>query len=389
MRLTAAAREARAMRVAILGSPSRTSDQLVLGWRALGVDASVLWPAQAIGELQPGDVAITRLDVLPTLDGVEPGLELVPHLETHGVRVLNRVPALLGTHDKLLTSELLEAAGVPHPRTVHVAPGAPVSDVPFPCVVKPRFGSWGQDVFRCGTREELDAVLDGVADRSWWRRHGALVQELVPNEGRDIRVVVAGGRAVAGACRVAAPGEWRTNVTLGGHTEPTRITPAMKEAAATAARAIGIDFTGVDLLPVEGRFLVLELNGAVDFDERYTLPGIDPFAAILDALDIEAPSVSTRMPDAGEGATMAMLDKKEETMDKTVKGAPAQPGDEILITGHAVGDAPKAATIVEVMGEPGHQRFRVRWEDGHESIFFPGDDAVIRHPAKKRSRAKA
>jgi hypothetical protein len=199
---------------------------------------------------------------------------------------------------------------------------------------------------------------------------------------------VAGGRAVAGACRIAAPGEWRTNVTLGGHTEPIRITLAMEETAATAARAVGIDFTGVDLLPVDGRFLVLELNGAVDFDERYTLPGVDPFAAILDALDLEAPSGSTRMPAAEKGATIAMHDEKEETMVKTVKGAPAQPGDEILITGHAVGDAPKAAKIVEVMGEPGHQRFRVRWEDGHESIFFPGDDAVIRRPAKKRSRAK-
>jgi RimK family alpha-L-glutamate ligase len=388
MRLGTPASEARAVRVVILGSPSRTSDLLVLGWRALGVDASVLWPAQAIGQLQPGDVAITRLDVLPTLDGVEPGLELIPHLESLGVRVVNSVPGIIATHDKLLTARLLRAVGVPHPWTTHVAPGAPLPDLPFPCVVKPRFGSWGQDVFRCATREELDTVLDHVADRSWWTRHGALAQELVPNDGRDIRVVVAGGRAVAGACRVAAPGEWRTNVTLGGHTEPIRITLAMEEAAANAARAVGIDFTGVDLIPVEGRFLVLELNGAVDFDERYTLPGVDPFAAILDALDIQAPSGSTRMPAADEGATMAVHDEKEETMVKTVKGTPAQPGDEILITGHAVGDAPKAATIVEVMGEPGHQRFRVRWEDGHESIFFPGDDAVIRHPVKRRSRAK-
>ena len=42
--------------------------------------------------------------------------------------------------------------------------------------------------------------------------------------------------------------------------------------------------------------------------------------------------------------------------------------------------APRSAEILEVLGEPGHEHFRVRWEDGHESIFFPGEDAVIRHP---------
>ena len=72
-------------------------------------------------------------------------------------------------------------------------------------------------------------------------------------------------------------------------------------------------------------------------------------------------------------------------MPKTMKGKPAQAGDRIEITGHSVGDAPKRAEILEVLGEPGHEHFRVRWEDGHESIFFPGEDAVIKRP---RTRTK-
>jgi uncharacterized protein DUF1918 len=67
-------------------------------------------------------------------------------------------------------------------------------------------------------------------------------------------------------------------------------------------------------------------------------------------------------------------------MPKTMDGAPAVAGDEIVITGHSVGDAPRTAVILEVLGSEGHEHFRVRWEDGHESIFFPGDDAVIRRP---------
>jgi hypothetical protein len=67
-------------------------------------------------------------------------------------------------------------------------------------------------------------------------------------------------------------------------------------------------------------------------------------------------------------------------MPKTVEGKPAEIGDLIEITGHSVGDAPRTAEILEVIGEPGREHFRVRWEDGHESIFFPGVDATIRHP---------
>jgi hypothetical protein len=69
-------------------------------------------------------------------------------------------------------------------------------------------------------------------------------------------------------------------------------------------------------------------------------------------------------------------------MAKTVEGRPAEVGDVIEITGHTVGDAPRTAEILEVLGTPGHEHFRVRWEDGHESIYFPGGDAVIRHPGE-------
>ncbi|HEY7732812.1 MAG TPA: DUF1918 domain-containing protein [Gaiellaceae bacterium] len=70
-------------------------------------------------------------------------------------------------------------------------------------------------------------------------------------------------------------------------------------------------------------------------------------------------------------------------MPKTVQGSPARPGDEIQVAGSAVGRTPRKAVILEVLGDSGHERFRVRWEDGHESIFFPADDALIRRPRKR------
>jgi hypothetical protein len=76
-------------------------------------------------------------------------------------------------------------------------------------------------------------------------------------------------------------------------------------------------------------------------------------------------------------------------MARTVQGEPAQAGDEIIVEGRSVGVAAKHGEIVEVVGEEGHERFRVRWDDGHESIFFPGEDAVVRRPAPKRTRSSA
>ena len=76
-------------------------------------------------------------------------------------------------------------------------------------------------------------------------------------------------------------------------------------------------------------------------------------------------------------------------MTKTVQGKPARAGDKIVVAGHAVGVPGKTGEIVEVIGEPGHERFRVRWEDGHESIFSPGEDALIRRPTRRRAKSAA
>jgi Domain of unknown function (DUF1918) len=73
-------------------------------------------------------------------------------------------------------------------------------------------------------------------------------------------------------------------------------------------------------------------------------------------------------------------------MARTIRGEPARPGDEIVVAGHAVGQAQRTAVIEEVLGEAGHERFRVRWDDGHESVLSPGDDAVIHRPERTGAR---
>jgi [lysine-biosynthesis-protein LysW]---L-2-aminoadipate ligase len=242
-------------------------------------------PHDALELLRPGDVALGRLDVLPTLDGIDEGLWALGALAARGVVVLNEPPALLAAHDKLLTARLLRRHGLPHPQTWHLRGERAAPRWARSVVVKPRFGSWGLEVHRCDDPESLQTVLARVRGTGWYRRHGALVQELVPPQGYDLRIVVASERVVGAAFRIAAPGEWRTNVALGGVrrevAEPPRDAAAL---ALEAARAIGSSLVGVDLLPdSRGGWMVAELNGAVEFTHEYA-PWHDVFVETASAL---------------------------------------------------------------------------------------------------------
>ena len=278
-------------RVRVLASPSNEgSSGLVQGWRRLGLAAELQSGADALRTAGPGDVVVGRLDVLPGLDGVEPGLLALLLLERRGIRVVNPADALLAAHDKLRSAALLGASGLPHPRTELLRSGAGAPALGAPCVVKPRFGSWGRDVFRCVSDEELEACLEEIRERPWFHRHGALVQELLPLHGSDLRVIVAGGRVVGAAERIARAGEWRTNVSVGGSLRPFEPDDDAAELARTAAAVVGADLVGVDLFPVDGGYVVLELNGAVDFDERYALAGGSVFGEAATALGLTGQS---------------------------------------------------------------------------------------------------
>lgn len=268
----------------VCGTLNRTNTALLEAFREAGIDARMT-PPDDLGKARPGDVALGRLDILPSLEGVEAGMWELRRAKSRGVHVLNEAGTLLAAHDKLATALRLAAAGLPHPRTAHLDGGSALPKLTPPLVVKPRFGSWGRDVFRCEDAIELTACLASLQGRGWFERQGVIVQELVPPAGYDLRVIVAAGEVVGSIERVAADGEWRTNVALGGWRRSTDPPAGARELAVEAAAAIGGDLVGVDLLPNgEGGWVVLELNGAVDFTSEYSLDGVDVFEGVARAL---------------------------------------------------------------------------------------------------------
>jgi RimK family alpha-L-glutamate ligase len=271
------------MRFAMVAHRETETNLRLLEAMPADVEAVLLRPTEALARLGSEDTALARLDVLPTLDGIERGTWELARLEAAEVTVLNRLRSLLAMHDKLLTARLLASAGIPHPRTVHISHRGPQTLEP-PIVLKPRFGSWGAGVELCRTRAAAKQCVDELTRHGWFRKHGALAQELIPPVGHDLRIVVAGGSIVGAVERVAAPGEWRTNIALGGKRRPADPPMLARELALAAAAAAGADLVGIDLLPTpDGGWVVLELNGAVEFNDEYALDR-DVFRAAAEAL---------------------------------------------------------------------------------------------------------
>jgi RimK family alpha-L-glutamate ligase len=267
----------------VVGRETATNIALAEAFASHGCDSAITTARGALSATV-GDVILNRLDVLPSLDGVEQGFWSMARTERTGALLLNRPGSLLNAHDKLATALLLARAGIPQPRTAHVREAEVPETLRPPFVVKPRFGSWGQDVFRCETPDDLCVQLERLAHRHWFRRQGALVQELIPPNGCDLRLLVAAGRVLGAIERVALPGEWRTNVALGACRRPIEPSLNARLLALRAVGMLGLDLAGVDLLlDGDGRYVVLEINGAVDFTADYG-PEASPFLATAEAL---------------------------------------------------------------------------------------------------------
>jgi RimK family alpha-L-glutamate ligase len=176
-----------------------------------------------------------------------------------GVVVLNSPRAIEAAVDKFLTSAKLQAAGLLTPRTI-VCQTADDALAAFEAlgrdvVVKPLFGSEGRGITRI-----TDEALAERAFKMLAQLGAALyVQEFIPHEGCDLRLMVSGDQVLGMRRRSAC--DWRTNVSRGATAEPLEVTAELSELALRAAAAVDAQIAGVDLLPgKDGRLYALEVN---------------------------------------------------------------------------------------------------------------------------------
>lgn len=263
--------------VLIANEETVTNELLLDALRRAAPGARFVRPADLRTVATPAR-GVARLDVTRNMTGLEDGFTELRRFE-RSADVMNPAAALIACHDKLATARLLGRAELPHPRTAPLLGRHDRADgLEPPFVVKPRFGGWGLEVTLCEDRVALGGHIRRISNTSWFQHQGAIVQELVPPTGADLRVLVAGGEVVGAVERVAAAGEWRTNVSLGAVRRPTSPPPDVRALAIAAAAVVRADLVGVDLVRgPDGGYLILELNGAADFRNEYSLDGEDVF----------------------------------------------------------------------------------------------------------------
>ena len=198
------------------------------------------------------------------------GQNITAVYEAHGISVINSSKILEACGNKLLTSQILAKHGIPTPRTIVAfsteSAMQAVETAGFPCVMKPIVGSWGRQVVPIRDKEIAEAMIEMRDQQTDSMQTIFYVQEMIKRPPRDIRCIAVGEEIVASVYRYASPDNWKTNVALGGHTEPCKLTPELEEILMKTADVIGKGVVGVDLMERgDSDYVVHEVNGTVEF----------------------------------------------------------------------------------------------------------------------------
>lgn len=240
--------------------------------------------AQGVSVLD-ADAVLARIIPSGSLEQIIYRVDALHWIEDRGIPVLNSPRAIERTVDKFYTSALLREAGLPTPETVvcERASDALAAVAQFgDAVIKPIFGSMGHGMVRVTDVEVARRVTKPLEQA----RTVFYVQRFVEHGGRDVRVLVVDGRVVGAIERTAPPGEWRTNVSLGGRATRCDLPSGWADLAVRAATAVGADYAGVDLLPsLDGDVSVLEVNGIPGWEGLQGSTGVDVAGALIECLE--------------------------------------------------------------------------------------------------------
>ncbi|MDE1858073.1 MAG: lysine biosynthesis protein LysX [Thaumarchaeota archaeon] len=208
-------------------------------------------------------------------------------LEAAGHRIVNCFACAWTCGNKLFGTLELEKHSIPTPRTLlslsEDSALKSVEEVGYPAVLKPVVGSWGRMSALLKDRDAARAVIE---DREYMfpLYQVYYVQQFVKRPPRDIRTFVIGNETVAAIYRYSGSTEWRTNTARGGRAEPCKVTPELNELSLRAARAMGGEFVGVDLMEGPGGLVVHEVNNTTEFKNTVPATGVDIPGMIVDYL---------------------------------------------------------------------------------------------------------
>lgn len=206
-------------------------------------------------------------------------------LEKAGIRLFNRHEAIRLCDDKMDTHIRLAGHGISMPDTIggllcyneeatidEVMPRINLIEekLGYPCVIKECYGSLGAKVYCANNRNELLQLMEKVKLKSH------LFQKMIASSrGRDVRVIVIGGKAVCAMQRTSKT-DFRSNIELGGVAEPIELSESFREISERVADILELDYCGIDILyGQEGEPIVCEVNSNAFFGAMESVSGVN------------------------------------------------------------------------------------------------------------------
>ncbi|TDY04181.1 30S ribosomal protein S6--L-glutamate ligase [Thiohalophilus thiocyanatoxydans] len=296
------------MNIAILSRNAKlySSRRLAEAAKQRGHDVSVVNPLKCymdITSMRPG--IYYRGEQLRGFDAVIPrigasitfyGTAVLRQLEMMGVYPVNESVAIGRSRDKLRSLQLLARKGIGLPVTgfahdvddtgelIKLVGGAPL-------VVKLLEGTQGKGVVLAETKKAAESVIDAFRELN----ANFLVQEFIKEAGgSDIRALVIGEKVVAAMMRTAKEGEFRSNLHRGGSARVIKLTPEERSTAVRAAKTMGLNVAGVDILRSNHGPVIMEVNSSPGLEGIELATGKDVAGQIIDFIDKSAKPHKTK-----------------------------------------------------------------------------------------------
>ena len=195
-------------------------------------------------------------------------LSVLRQFERLNVPTLPNSASIEASKDKMYANQILAQAGLPIPKTMLTRFPCKAELVEkvvgFPCVLKVVTGSHGKGVYLCENAKQFEDLSELVSSLDF--KNSMIVQEYVQySEGRDLRVIVIGGRVVDAMLRQSTDGSFKANISRGGEGTAFDVDDQMELLAIQTAKVLDLDIAGVDLLFHPDGYKICEANSSPGF----------------------------------------------------------------------------------------------------------------------------
>lgn len=276
------------------GHQARVIDHMRCYMNIMSHKPSIHFDGKCIDDL---DAIIPRIGASTTFFGTA----VVRQFEMMGIYSVNESVAISRSRDKLRSLQLLSREGIGLPITVFGNSKINVDDLiemvgGAPLVIKLLEGTQGIGVVLAETKNAAESVINAFNGV----RVDVLVQEYIKEaKGSDIRCFVVGDEVIAAMQRSAKPGEFRSNLHLGGTAEMVTLTPAERLTAVRSAQIMGLNLAGVDIIRSNNGPVVLEINSSPGLEGIEKITGQDIANEIVKYIEKNAERGKTQTK--GEG----------------------------------------------------------------------------------------